>query len=125
MSEKKNKKQKISGWFIYWFGTNNKIPYDEWARIILIDQTRNPNKTKQVLDFVEKYYISTMYLSEKIALASPKARRDYRNMKGKVEEYIKNKNGYIISYGHNPMIIAEYRKNVSMPDKDYPTWFPR
>src|SRR3989344_1873161 len=117
MTQKKLKNKKISGWFIYWFGTSNKIPSDEMARIILIDQNRNPDKPEPIADFIEKYYISTLYLSDKIALASPRARRNFA-YKSKISS---NKNGYIISCGHNPMIIAEYRKDVSIPTKEYPT----
>ena len=120
MTEKINKKQKISGWFISWTGTN--VPHDELDRIIFIDQNRRPDNPEPIADFVEKYYISTLYLSDKIALSSPKARRNWSYKS--ITEYNKNKNGYIISCGHNPAIFAEYRKKVPMPDKDYPTWFP-
>lgn len=121
--KEKNKKQKISGWFIYWFGTSNKIPSDEMARIILIDQNRRPDRPDPIADFIEKYYISTLYLSDKIALASPRARRSFV-YKSKIS-LNKNKDGYIISCGHNPMIMAEYRKDVSAPNKEYSTWFPK
>lgn len=117
------KVRKISGWFIYWSGTSNKIPSDEMARIIFIDQNRKPYNPEPIANFVEKYYISTMYLSEKIALASPKERKRW-NYKSRTE-YNKNKDGYIISCGHNPMIMADYRKNFSISNKDYPTWFPK
>lgn len=118
---KKNKARKISGWFIYWEGIN--LSSDEWSRIIFIDQTRNPEKPKYIKDFVEKYYISTMYLSEKINLISPKTRLKWIN--GSKINY--NKDGSIncISCGHTPYIVAQYRKNVPVPDKDYPTWFPK
>ena len=119
----KKKIKNISGWFIYWFGTSTKIPSDEMARIIFIYQYIKRDRPEPIADFVEKYYISTMYLSEKIALASPKSRRNW-NSKSKTE-YNKKKNGFIISCGHNPMIIAEYRENFPVPDKDYPTWFPK
>ena len=104
-------------------GTSKEIPSDEMARIIFIDQNRKPYNPEPIADFVEKYYISTMYLSEKIALASPKARRDWY-YKSRTERN-KNKDGYIIFCGHNPFIVAEYRKNVSIPNEDYPTWFPK
>lgn len=91
------------------------------ARIILIDQNRRLDRPEPIADFIEKYYISTLYLSDKVALASPKARRNW-NYKSRTAY---NKNGYIISCGHNPMIIAEYRKDILVPNREYSTWFPK
>jgi hypothetical protein len=123
MAKKQNKKRKISGWFISWFGTSNKIPSDEWDRIIFINQNGRPDKPEPILDFIEKYYISTrLYLSEKISLRKPKARESWREHNNK---YAINYKKNTIIYGDNPCIVAEYRKNVLVPDRDYPTWFPK
>lgn len=113
--------KKISGWFIVWNGT--KVPSNEMEKVIFIDQNGKPNNTAPIADFVEKYYISTLSLGDKISLASPKKRRDW-HYKSRVE-YNKKKKAYIISCGHNPWITAEYKKDIPIPDKEYKAWFPK
>lgn len=118
----KQKKPKfISGWFIYWFDIHKRLPEDEWARLILIDQNRHPDKPEQIAEFITKYYLSFQYLSDKIKYKSPKSRMGFE-YKAKIGK--KKDGGYTISCGHNYEIFAEYRKEVEIPDEDYPAYFP-
>lgn len=118
------KSKKISGWFISWEGVGNhvKMPPDEIARIILINQNGRPDRPEPIADFMEMYYISTLHLDDKISWRSPRLRKTFP-YRSKITSN-KAKNGYIISCGHNPYIFAEYRRDVAIPIRDYPAWFP-